>query len=92
MVTLTVKSHHALLNQLYQAPHGAKAKTHETQSLFSKPNLLSQHFWSFIPSLVLDILCMVFRGSAREYNLALSEAHFLSEVLLGKASLLMEYC
>lgn len=35
---------------------------------------------------------MAFRGSAREYNLALPEAHFLSEVLLGKASLLKEYC
>lgn len=70
LVTLTFVVPPCPPNQLYQAPHGAKAKTHKTQLVLRAKS--TQSTFLVIYSIIsTGHPCMAFRGTAREYNLAL---------------------
>lgn len=64
---------------------GTEARTYEPQSLLSEPSRLNELLWSLTAS--LDFLCMAFRGTAKEYNLELSDAYFLEKILCAKQHL-----
>lgn len=53
--------------------------------MLSEPSRLNELLWSLTAS--LDLLCMAFRGTAKEYNLELSDAYFLEKILCAKQHL-----